>query len=504
MFWRARTTTGRAICLSDQFPAADVAEVMDGRVRFAGLPPADLGTEIDWTADPYGNRSWALNLHTLRWAGRLVAAYERTGERACLERAADVTAQWISRNPRGGHELSPWAWAEHAVALRAPVLVCLSEHVRTPQLWASLAEHGEVLADPALYRAGHNHGLDQDIGLLLIGCRLGRAKWRDLAVRRMTGSAELAVDAQGVLHEQAPRYGLYVHRRLGVALRAISESGAEPPARLAARRTALEGYIAHATQPDGCLTPIGDSPADTRAPGFPHEGPLVRVFDAGYVFGRTAWDDPRSAHYSIRFGPGRRLHGHEDHLGVTYSAQGRRILVEAGFHSYERTEYAAWTRTPQAHNVPVPDGDFRPGTATRLVHADLAPGRQEFELADDAYGVTRTRRVLVGHGEDVMAVHDSVPSGTLRSLWHFDPALRLVERRTDAVVLGDGDWRVTLLQRPASGMEVGTTTVSTGYLRTAEAVTVTSGSAAEVLTMILPGTDTPATTHLPLPWPPPP
>ncbi|MEV3978640.1 heparinase II/III family protein [Nonomuraea sp. NPDC049758] len=502
MFWRARTTTGRAICLSDQFPAADVAEVMDGRVRFAGLPPADLGTEIDWTADPYGNRSWALNLHTLRWAGRLVAAYERTGERACLERAADVTAQWISRNPRGGHELSPWAWAEHAVALRAPVLVCLSEHVRTPQLWASLAEHGEVLADPALYRAGHNHGLDQDIGLLLIGCRLGRAKWRDLAVRRMTGSAELAVDAQGVLHEQAPRYGLYVHRRLGVALRAISESGAEPPARLAARRTALEGYIAHATQPDGCLTPIGDSPADTRAPGFPHEGPLVRVFDAGYVFGRTAWDDPRSAHYSIRFGPGRRLHGHEDHLGVTYSAQGRRILVEAGFHSYERTEYAAWTRTPQAHNVPVPDGDFRPGTATRLVHADLAPGHQEFELTDDAYGVTRTRRVWVRHGEDVMAVRDSVPSGTLRSLWHFDPALRLVERRTDAVVLGDGDWRVTLLQRPASGMEVGTTAVSTGYLRTAEAVTVTSGSAAEVLTVILPGTDTPATTHLPLPWPP--
>ncbi|MFI7421343.1 heparinase II/III family protein [Nonomuraea sp. NPDC049684] len=502
MFWRARTTTGRAICLSDQFPAADVAEVMDGRVRFAGLPPADLGTEIDWTADPYGNRSWALNLHTLRWAGRLVGAYERTGERACLERAADVTAQWIGRNPRGGHGLSPWAWAEHAVALRAPVLVCLSEHVRTPLLWQSLAEHGEVLADPALYRAGHNHGLDQDIGLLLIGCRLGRAKWRDLAVRRMTGSAELAVDAQGVLHEQAPRYGLYVHRRLGVALRAITESGAEPPARLAARRTALEGYIAHATQPDGCLTPIGDSPADTRAPGFPHEGPLVRVFDAGYVFGRTAWDDARSAHYSIRFGPGRRLHGHEDHLGVTYSAQGRRILVEAGFHSYERTEYAAWTRTPQAHNVPVPDGEFRPGTATRLVHADLGSGRQEFELADDAYGVTRTRRVLVGHGADVMAVRDSVSSGTLRSLWHFDPALRLVERRADAVVLGDGDWRVTLLQRPASGMEVGTIKVSTGYLRTQEAVTVTSGSAPEVLTMILPGTDTPDPAHLPLPWPP--
>ncbi|MFI6923079.1 heparinase II/III family protein [Nonomuraea spiralis] len=504
MFWRARTTTGRAICLSDQFPAADVAEVMRGQVRFAGLPPADLGTEIDWTTDPYGNRSWALNLHTLRWAGRLVTAYERTGERACLDRAADVAEQWIRGNPRGGHGVSSWAWAEHAVALRAPVLVCLSEHVRTPLLWESLAAHGEVLADPALYRAGHNHGLDQDIALLVVGCRLGRAKWRDLAVRRMTASAELAVDAQGVLHEQAPRYGLYVHRRLGVALRAVAESGAPVPARLAARRTALEGYIAHATQPDGRLTPIGDSPADTRAPGFPCDGPPVRVFDAGYVFGRTAWDDPRSAHYSIRFGPGRRLHGHEDHLGVTYCAQGRRILTEAGFHSYERTEYAAWTRTPQAHNVPVPtSGTFRPGTATQLLNADLGPDQQSFELADDAYGVTRTRHVLVRHGDDLLAVRDSVPLGTLRSLWHFDPALRVVERRADAVVLGDGDRRVTFLQWPSAGMEVGTTTIATSYLHTEQAVTITSGAAPTVLTALIPG-PTPsdlASLHLPWPWP---
>ncbi|NUR92026.1 MAG: hypothetical protein HOY71_48815 [Nonomuraea sp.] len=470
---------------------------MSGRVRFVGLPPADLGAEVDWTANPHGNRSWALNLHTLRWMGGLVAEYERTGGRAYLDRAADLAGQWIRANPRGGRGVSPWAWAEHAVALRAPALVCLSEHVRTPLLWDSLAEHGAVLADPALYRAGHNHGLDQDIGLLTVGCRLGRAKWRDLAVRRMTASAELAVDAQGVLHEQAPRYGLYVHRRLGVALRAIGESGAETPAALVARRHALENYIAHATQPDGCLTPIGDSPAGTRAPGFRHEGPVVQVFDAGYVFGRTAWDDPRSAHYSIRFGPGRRLHGHEDHLGVTYSAQGRRILVEAGFHSYERSDYAAWTRTPEAHNVPVPGGDFRPGTATRLVGSEIGPSRQVYELADDAYGVTRTRRVLVRHGDDLMAVRDSVASGTLRSLWHFDPSLRVISRSEGAVVLGDGDWRVTLLQTPAAGLSVGTVRVASGYLRTAEAVTVTSGEAAEITTLILPGTTSPRD----LPWP---
>ncbi|MFC4113795.1 heparinase II/III domain-containing protein [Nonomuraea zeae] len=487
MFWRARTTSGSAICLSDQLSGFKVEELIRGRVTFVGLPAVDLGTDVDWTANPHANRSWALNLHSLRWLGRLAAEYERTGEQVYLDRAAGLADHWIRENPRGGRGVSPWAWAEHAVALRAPALVCLSEHVRTRRLWDSLAEHGEVLADPALYREGHNHGLDQDIALLVVGCRLGRARWRDLAVRRMTRSAELAIDAQGVLHEQAPRYGLYVHRRLGVALRAIEESGAEPPARLLARRSALESYIAHATQPDGFLAPLGDGHADARGSGSAGQEPEVRVFDGGYVFGRTAWNDPRSAYYSIRFGPGRALHGHEDHLGVTYSAQGRRILVEAGFHSYERTGYVAWTRSPEAHNVPVVTGEFRPGTATRLAAHSVEASRQEFELADEAYGVTRTRRVLVNHGADLLAVHDRVPSGTLRSLWHFDPALKVVSRREGVVVLGDGEWRVTLLQLPGAGQAVRPGLIAPGILRTAEVVTVLSPEATGVLTVIVPG-----------------
>nr|BFE82809.1 hypothetical protein GCM10020093_054100 [Planobispora longispora] len=143
-----------------------------------------------------------------------------------------------------------------------------------------------------------------------------------------------------------------MHRRLGVALEAIERCGAEVPAGLAARRRSLETYVSHAVQPDGRLVPIGDSPAGMRPAGFAHEEATVGVFDGGYVFGRTAWDDPGAAHYSIRFGPGRRLHGHEDHLGVTYHAQGRDILVEAGFHSYERTPYRKWTSSPRRTTSP--------------------------------------------------------------------------------------------------------------------------------------------------------
>jgi len=500
VFWHARN--GRTICLADQLPAIDVPAVMNGRVRFAGLPPVDLRTatdgSVDWRQNPHGNRSWALNLHNLRWVGRLVAEYERSGARDRLDRAAALADDWLRANPRGDSGISPWAWAEHAVALRAPVLVCLSDHVRTPLLWESLTEHGTVLANPALYRQGHNHGLDQDIALLVIGCRLGRATWRKLAVRRMVRSAELAIDEQGVLHEQAPRYGLYVHRQLGMALRVIEESGIEVPARLAARQRSLEAYIAHAIQPDGRLAPIGDSPASTRPKGFATSGPPVRVFDGGYVFGRTAWNDPRSAFYSIRFGPGRRLHGHEDHLGVTYYADGHPILVEAGFHSYEKNAYVEWTRSPEAHNVPTVTGaDFRPGTATRLTGSASGPSQQSFTLEDEAYGGRRHREVLVNHGPDLMAVLDTAPAGkTMRSLWHFDPSLKLISTRDGEVVLGDGDRRVTLLQRTipdcrrATGQTVRPGIISPDHLTTAETVTIESPPAPRLLTLIVPGTAT--------------
>ncbi|MEU7000972.1 heparinase II/III family protein [Nonomuraea sp. NPDC046570] len=490
---------GPAPCVASQFATASSAEIMAGRVSFVGLPAVPVGKDVDWRMDPHRNRSWALTFHSLRWMGRLVVDYETTGREAYLERATEIARDWVRDNPRGGRGVSEWAWADHPVALRTPALVCLSRHVGDRWLADSLAEHADYLADPRLYKKGHNHGLDQDLALAAAGCRLSNTRWRDLAARRMAESAELAIDRQGVLQEQAPRYAIYVHERLGLAFDTMRTCGSAVPARLAERRASLAEYIAQSTQPDGRLAPIGDSPADLRPRGYPHSADRVKVFDAGYVYGRTAWDDPGSAYYSIRFGPGRKMHGHEDHLGVTYHADRRDILVEAGFHSYEKSAYPKWTVTPEAHNVPVVDGRaFREGTATRLTRTAIGVKRQFFDLEDTAYGVSRTRKVLVNHGADLMAVRDAVKDGArLRTLWHFAPGLRVTANRGGTVVLADGAWRVTLTQfalpscRPLGGQSVRRGEISPGYLKRVPSATVVSRPARSVLTVIVPGTGDP-------------
>ena len=500
-----------AECQGDWLPATPTAaDIMEGRLDFVGLPAVKVGRDVNWHLNPYRNRSWAMVFHSLRWMARLVAEYESTGDERYLDRATEVAKDWVRDNPRGGRGTNQYAWQEHPVALRAPALVCLSMHVKASWLTKSLREHAKVLAIPELYEKGHNHGLDQDIGLLRIGCRLGERKWSTLAVRRMNSSAKLAIDSAGALQEQAPRYGVYVHQRMSTAMEAIKDCGLKVPGEMKRRQRLLESYITHATQPNGNMVPIGDGAPDVRPVGYKHDGRPVKVFrKAGYVFGRTAWDDPESAYYSIRFGPGLKYHGHEDHLGVTYYAQGRDVLVDVGFDSYEQTAYRYWTMSPEAHNVPIVEGArFRPGTASRLTRSSIGKTRQVYRLTDTAYGVARTRSVLVNHGKDVMAVLDTAAKGkSIRNLWHFPADLKVISNGGGRVVVGEAGakgWRASLVQlampacKPIGGQQVkiGQTSpfqgwVSPAYMQKQKAPAVVSPAANALLTVVVPGTDEP-------------
>ncbi|WP_240196846.1 heparinase II/III family protein [Nonomuraea lactucae] len=502
---QAGTVAKRTVqCQGDWIPATPtVDDVMKGEISLVGLPPFKLGKRIDWDASPYRNRSWEFVFHSLRWMGTLVVTYENTGDEHYLTRAKEIAKDWVANNRRGARGTKPYVWKDHPVSLRSQALVCLSMHVKDGWLKDSLTEHARLLSDPRLYKKGHNHGIDQDIALMSIGCRYGRKDWAGLATRRLTGTVKLDIDSQGALMEQAPRYAVYVYGRLQVAMANMKDCRRGVPGEISRRAGALKDFIAHSTMPNGYMVPIGDGSAETEPEietGTPKDE--VKVYRAGYAYGRTAWGKPDSAYYSIRFGPGTRFHGHEDHLGVTYYAHGRDILVDAGFHSYERSAYRYWTMSSEAHNVPTVVGQgFRPRTATSLTKTSIGRDRQSFRLTDKAYGVGRTRSVLVNHGEDLMAVLDTASGGAkVRNLWRFAPSFKAVSNGGGRVVLSDGKFTVTLLQLSASCEPVGGQKVERGgglgwvsptYLSKEPAATVVSPAAGSLLTVIVPDTDSP-------------
>jgi hypothetical protein len=497
-------------CQGDWLPATPTSQdVMKGRLSFLDLPAKTVGKNVNWRWSPYNNRSWDMVFHSLRWMGRLVADYEINGDGAYLARAKEIAKDWVQDNPRGGRNTSQYAWAEHPIALRAPALVCLSKHVSESWLTKSLAEHAKMLANPKLYEKGHNHGIDQDIALLGIGCRYRRPEWSNLAIKRLTETVALDVDSQGALREQAPRYAIYVHQRLKVAIEDMKACDRKVPSTISKRWESLETFISHSTQPNGQMVPIGDGGADVRPSGFKQQKQTVKVFGgAGYVYGRTEWGKPESAFYSIRFGPGQKFHGHEDHLGVTYYAQGRDLLVDAGFHSYENTSYRRWTMSQQAHNVPVVAGAaFRLKTSSKLEKSSTGKDRQSYRFTDKAYGVSRTRSVLVNHDKDLMAVVDSAAGKSkISNLWHFDHNLTSANPSGGRVTLKDkSGWKATLVQltlpscKPVSGLKVvrGSNSpmqgwVSPAYLSKIPAPAVISPASADpLLTIVVPGTGDP-------------
>jgi hypothetical protein len=177
------------------------------------------------------------------------------------------------------------------------------------------------------------------------------------------------------------------------------------PGWITARIGLMPDFLAMATQPNGDLAQIGDTylirPRDR--PGTPLQyaysmgkaGKMptqrVAVYQAGYVFGRSGWGTARTfgdqSFYSLRFGPGTQIHGHADHMGLTYYARGRNLIVDAGHFGYADTAYRAYLLSPEAaSDLVMPGVPFGPSAPGSLIGQSIGADGQFFELYDTAFG----------------------------------------------------------------------------------------------------------------------
>ena len=174
-----------------------------------------------------------------------------------------------------------------------------------------------------------NHALNQNIGLLEVGCHLGRDAWMELADSRIGRLLRQSVDRQGVVNEQAIGYQLYNYERYRVAAQVLRSCGRAAPDGFGRVRR-IPRLLGYATQPDGRYPLIGDTldVAATAIPGTiaafaasggrrgPKPNAEIVIFDRGYIFGRTGWGERRrfrdEAFFTLRFGEGHESHGHDD------------------------------------------------------------------------------------------------------------------------------------------------------------------------------------------------
>ena len=420
---------------------AAARHLMAGRYKLGHHPVVTLGLRPTWGEDPLHDRNWREKLQMLRFVMALMIEWQDSGGRGYRDRALTLVRSWIAHNPRSD-PASGYSWGDHATAWRTITLVCIARMLpRTDWLVQAIATHGAVLADPAFYIGRGNHALNQAIGLLDAGCYLGRTDWQRLAAKRMGTLVANSISSQGVSNEQAIRYDLYDYLRFTAARDHLRACGYPVP-RDFERVRRMPTFLAHATRPDGRYETLGDTTdrEATRIAGTPAEfaatggtegvkpSAEVAVFKRGYAFGRTGWGEDRpfedEAFFSLSFGGGMTLHGHDDGGSVTLYALGTQMLVDPGYGDYNASAWSGFFGSRRAHNTVVAAGlRSRASRDTLLERSSITARSAELVVRVQAYdGARIRRRVIFSRESGYLVVEDTIESSvarTWRQLWHL-------------------------------------------------------------------------------------
>ena len=459
-----------------------VSMVLQDTFVWGDDPPYQVGDgtgDINWRSDPYNKPSWYMWLHSLRWLGQGIKA-ATNGDRKALTHVMAIIHDWVRDNPYSWKgDVGAWESTMH----RTNVLICAAPG-RARRTACPLTAGAVRLAGPVAARSRQVH--DRELGRTVEPRH--RREHRDVR-RRLHAQAGRSEEPRGrtadrgdhdrdrpagvderavgrVRHVQLPALGPRDHGAASGAAPTQDGSSTNDAARWRSGSPSPPSPPANSSR---SATPIRQTPQGGTGTALEYAATLGRhgirnrpertaVFDAGYVFGRTGWGETRpfaqESTYSIRFGPGRRLHGHDDHMSITYTSHGRDILIDPGHSGYQLDKWQAWTKSQAAHNVMTIPSANTASVETRLVRAAIAPTSEYYTLhRQPGAGVQRTRDVLVLKDPDLIVTLDRGQSATdqrYETLWHLAPDQKVtVQSPTTAVAAKPGDSSKTyLLQIP--------------------------------------------------------
>ncbi|MBK6871669.1 MAG: heparinase II/III family protein [Kineosporiaceae bacterium] len=471
---------------------------MPASVTTAWGAPAKV--TVGWAKNPYGDISWQSWLHSLKWMGALVATgggsryldangvgrTPTTDERwDALALALGATKNYLDTYPKVA--TSPDRVQVSSFAHRTQFLACLAETLgpaNTPAWLATAAKaHAAYLSSSAHYAAVPNQAMDQDLGVLAVGCVFSSPTYRNLAVNRLGKQLVASIGADGVPLEQAPGYSGYVYRLWANVSATYTGCGLPSNGAIPARMAGIPIFLAHATQPNGRMVQIGDTTA-AATPSMPGSeypaslgstgtAPAQRVANfttSGFIFGRSAWNPfGTSSFYSVRYGPPVTNHGHFDRTAVTWIVGGRDRLVDSGHVGYANPTLRSWLVGPDAHNVVTADQfrGFRP-TARRshLLASTTSDPADTFLLDAQTYGypvvggtgyTTQRRGLLIARNPDLLVVRDAAwgapKTVTWRQHWHLPVGWTASVLGANRVEAASGSSRTTLVRIAGTGAQ---------------------------------------------------
>lgn len=431
-----------------QFEQSDVTPVRLGLLERGEilLPPHPKwqGNFTDWKADPYEDRNWKFQFHTLRWINPLVwSALE--GNEEHRREWLRIVKSWHEANVPVETAPSPFAWKDMGDGNRA-VQLCIGASLPEPDdFWFRelLEAHRDWLMDDQNIVLG-NHALHQNIGLFVVGAVLRDQEAKTLARERMIAQFQSAFHEDGINEEGSVAYHqLNIVWWKGAAKRVALEQ-MPFPTEVSDRLATAGEALAHLVLPNGRLTQIGDGSRGSVRQGISEQcdfvatgglagsppSELVRQFEHGYYASRSGWGEStaleKESHLLLRHG-GRMIgHAHEDRGSVHVYSEGTAWLVDSGFHSYQnRDPTRKYLNSREAHNVATLVGlNYTSPDQVPIVASEETDQYHFVEIEDEGFTDNVLRRRLIYFTEiDCWIVHDvncGDAPGDIRQSWHVD------------------------------------------------------------------------------------
>lgn len=336
------------------------------------LPVWHFSLPIDWSADPFDDRSWQHHLHAWRPMEYWLHKYREDGDAARLLVPTKIALDWHRFHLEEGR-VSAFQWHDHSTGIRASRLAFLLDVVLAGDVQVSEADrarlmaladlHIEKLSDPA-FLSPANHGLFQLVGLDALCSVVG---WRDAcrgarpyARAEFAGLVKSWYSDEGVHLENSPTYHGWVTRRIRM-LGAVERFEQPDVVDILERADAVSPWL---TLPDGRWVPVGDSYGTGPQLTGPVESEClpdgagcwaVRDFTrSGYALIRSLpeTDVGESSMLFVSAMAEARGHKHGDDLSFVLFEGGREVFVDSGRYGYNLDEARRYVESARAHNVP--------------------------------------------------------------------------------------------------------------------------------------------------------
>ncbi|MGI9195923.1 MAG: hypothetical protein ACR2KE_00485, partial [Candidatus Nanopelagicales bacterium] len=368
--------------ISEQWKA-DVSRVVSDRILVMDGRTVTLKGKGWTTSDPQ-DPTWTLWFQSMAWLVPLALDDPEAAIRLLQERDR-VLPDPGSRAAVG--DIRSMGWTQGQFRTRLETTTCLHELTHDARLLPIATRLAEANMDPRRYpglpyNRVHNHGAMSNVALLQAGKSFGVQEWIDTALDRFHRDMPEVFDECGMMREQSSGYQLHNVRLYQKAARLLGEP-------LGAPERALGALV----RPDGVMEAIGDGqPTTDVAPS----GETLWCPNSGWA---AATVD--GMHFTVRFGPSMRYHGHRDHGGLTWFTQGIPVLSDRGLYDKDRGDRYTFAHDMAAHSVfePVGHANLNPDTeGTRL-------SPTSYELTDSDDGITRARSV--DFSADSLVVRDA-------------------------------------------------------------------------------------------------